>query len=237
MSAEMGAILAGTVLLEGLAVDQLEVVASRGRRRTAARGERLFLEGDAAEQVGVVLSGRLKLVQLSPDGREVILRLVGRGELFGAVALFEGSAYPAAAVVMEDAEVLLWSGAVLRAAMLEAPQLALNALRLLSLRLRRTQERLRQLATERVERRVAHTLLRLVRHAGRRTDDGVEIDMPVTRQEIAELSGTTLFTVSRVVSAWEEAGLVRAGRQRIVVLDPHRLVALAEDLPPPVAPA
>ena len=74
-------------------------------------------------------------------------------------------------------------------------------------------------------------MLRLVRHAGRRTDDGVEIDMAVTRQEIADLTGTTLFTVSRTLSSWEVAGLVRTGRQWIVILRPHDLVALAEDLP------
>jgi CRP-like cAMP-binding protein len=74
-------------------------------------------------------------------------------------------------------------------------------------------------------------LLRLVQDAGRRVDVGVEIDFPVSRQDIAEMTGTTLYTVSRLLSAWEEQGIVRSGRQRIVLTTPHALVAIAEDLP------
>jgi cAMP-binding proteins - catabolite gene activator and regulatory subunit of cAMP-dependent protein kinases len=85
--------------------------------------------------------------------------------------------------------------------------------------------------TERVERRVARALLRLVQEAGRRVDAGVEIDFPVSRQDIAEMTGTTLYTVSRLLSSWEERGIVRSGRQRIILTTPHALVALAEDLP------
>jgi CRP-like cAMP-binding protein len=92
-------------------------------------------------------------------------------------------------------------------------------------------DRLRELATERVARRVAHALLRLVRKAGRRTDRGVEIDMPLTREDIARLSGTTLFTVSRLMADWEEAGIVESGRERVTIRSPHGLVAIAEDLP------
>ena len=224
-------LLAGTDLFRDLPRDDLERIARRARTRSAARGDSLFAEADPAEQVGLVLSGRLKLVQLSADGREVILRLVGPGGLVGAVALFEGAAYPASAVAMEATEVLLWSGGDLRSEMLDSPALAVNALRVLAGRMGRLQDRLRELTTERVERRIARALLRLVRHAGRRTDEGVEIDMRVTRQEIAELTGTTLFTVSRTLSAWEEAGMVRTGRQQVIILRPHALVALAEDLP------
>ena len=82
--------------------------------------------------------------------------------------------------------------------------------------------------TERVERRVARALLRLVQEAGRRVDAGVEIDFPVSRQDIAEMTGTTLYTVSRLLSSWEERGIVRSGRQRIILTTPHALVALAE---------
>lgn len=224
-------LLAKTALFRGLPRADLEALAGRARSHRAARGDVLFREADPADRVGVVVSGRLKLVQVSADGREVIVRLVGQGGLFGAVALFEDAVYPASVVAMAESEALLWAGADLRAVMHETPVLALNALRLLAGRLGRMQERVRELTTERVERRIARAVLRLVRHAGRRTEEGVEIDMLVTRQEIAELTGTTLFTVSRTLSTWEEAGMIRTGRQRVVVLRPHALVALAEDLP------
>jgi CRP-like cAMP-binding protein len=87
-------------------------------------------------------------------------------------------------------------------------------------------------ATERVERRIAHALLRLVRQAGRRVEAGVEIDFPLSRQDVAEMTGTTLHTVSRTLSAWESQGIVESGRQQVVIRKPHALVAIAEDLPP-----
>jgi CRP-like cAMP-binding protein len=87
------------------------------------------------------------------------------------------------------------------------------------------------MSTEQVERRIAHTLLRLVKQAGRKTAQGIEIDFPISRQDIAEMTGTTLHTVSRTLSAWETQGLVEGGRQRIVVCDPHRLFMLAEQRP------
>jgi CRP/FNR family transcriptional regulator, nitrogen oxide reductase regulator len=85
------------------------------------------------------------------------------------------------------------------------------------------------MATERVERRIAHAVLRLARQAGRRVEEGVQIEFPLSRQDIAEMTGTTLHTVSRTMSAWEQAGLIDGGRQRIVIKDPHALVRIAEE--------
>jgi CRP-like cAMP-binding protein len=95
------------------------------------------------------------------------------------------------------------------------------------------QERLRELATERVEQRVARTLLRLARQVGRKVEGGVLIDMPLSRQDLAEMTGTTLYTVSRILSQWEQQHLVETGRERILIRQPHGLVAIAEDLSPP----
>jgi CRP-like cAMP-binding protein len=111
------------------------------------------------------------------------------------------------------------------------PRVTLNAVQFVAGRLHDLQRRYRQLVTERVERRVARALLRLVPDAGRRVDVGIEIDFPVSRQDIAEMTGTTLYTVSRMLSAWEKHGIVRSGRQRIILTKPHAFVAIAEDLP------
>jgi CRP-like cAMP-binding protein len=88
-----------------------------------------------------------------------------------------------------------------------------------------------ELSNEQVEQRVAHVLLRLAKQAGRKVESGIEIDFPISRQDIAEMTGTTLHTVSRILSAWEQRGLVSGGRQRIVLQDPHRLFCLAEGEP------
>jgi CRP-like cAMP-binding protein len=84
------------------------------------------------------------------------------------------------------------------------------------------------MSTEQVDRRVAHALLKLVGQSGRKTEDGLLIDFPLSRQDIAEMTGTTLHTVSRLLTAWEERGLVKSGRQKVTVVDRRRLLALAE---------
>src|SRR3546814_1490920 len=94
-------------------------------------------------------------------------------------------------------------------------------------RLKDTHARLRELQTERVERRIAHAIARLVAQAGRRVEGGILIDFPVSRQDIAEMTGTTLHTVSRTLSAWQERGIVKPGRQKLTVVDPHGLVVIA----------
>ena len=95
-------------------------------------------------------------------------------------------------------------------------------------RLQDAQARVIEMSSEQVEQRVAHALLRLAKQAGRKVERGVEIDFPVSRQDVAEMTGTTLHTVSRILSAWEQQGLVEGGRQRIVLRDAHRLHGLAE---------
>jgi CRP-like cAMP-binding protein len=98
-------------------------------------------------------------------------------------------------------------------------------------RLQEFQGQIRTLSTERVERRLARVLLRLVCQVGRKIEDGVLIDLSVTRQDLAEMSGTTLYTVSRILSQWERQGLVDSGRERVVIRNPHGLVMVAEDVP------
>ena len=95
-------------------------------------------------------------------------------------------------------------------------------------RLQEAHTRIVEMSTEQVERRIAHALLRLAKQAGRRIDQGVQIDFPISRQDVAEMTGTTLHTVSRTLSAWEQQGLIESGRQRIVIRDPHKLFGLAE---------
>lgn len=183
-----------------------------------------------ADEFIIVLEGRLKLTQVGDDGDEVIVRYVGPGEMCAVVALFPEQAYPVTAEAADDVRVIGWRRPTVDALMLEHPRLALNAMRLLAERMRELSERLREIATEKVARRVARALLRLAREAGRRSERGVEIDMPLTREDIAKLAGTTLFTVSRLLSEWESEGIVESGRERVVIRFPHGLVAIAEDL-------
>jgi CRP-like cAMP-binding protein len=170
------------------------------------------------------------LTQVTPEGDQVILHLVHPGEMFGGIAVLGDATYPVSAQALEDCQALAWDGEGMAGLMERTPRLALNALRLLAGRVQELQDRVRELATERVERRVARTLLRLARQAGRKVENGVWIDLPLSRQDLAEMTGTTLFTVSRVLSRWEQQGLVEAGRERVLIRFPHGLVRIAEDL-------
>jgi len=173
------------------------------------------------------------LTQVTPEGHQIVLRHATAGDAFGGVGAFGDPIYPVSAEAIEPSAACAWTSAAMRQLLETEPRIALNALHFVAGRLHDLQRRYRQVTTERVERRVARAILRLVHDAGRRVDAGVEIDFPVSRQDIAEMTGTTLYTVSRLVSAWEQRGIIRGGRQRIVLVEPHTLAAIAEDLPKP----
>ena len=228
---ELARQLGHVLLFQGLPADVLARIRGRAHSRSIGAGELFFNEGDAAEAFFVLTSGRVKLTQLTPEGHQVVLRIIGAGDAFGGAGAFGDLTYPIGAEAVEPAVALVWTSGEMRQVLETEPRVALNALQFVAERLHDLQRRHRQLMTERVERRVARALLRLVQEAGRRVDAGVQIDFPVSRQDIAEMTGTTLYTVSRRLSSWEERGIVHSGRQRITLTKAHALVALAEDLP------
>jgi CRP-like cAMP-binding protein len=224
-------------LLEGVpmfhSVDRaaLRHIAEAAGVRAVHAGGTFFHEGDPAASFFVVQSGTVKLAQLTPEGHQVVLRLLGAGEAFGGVAAFGGGSYPVTAEAVTDVTAFEWPGPAMAVLMERYPRLAMNALRFVAARLYELQVRYRQLATEKVERRIARALARLVQQAGRRVDSGVLIDLPLSREDIAQMTGTTLYTVSRIVSRWEGEGILETGRQRVVVRKPHALMEIAEELP------
>jgi CRP/FNR family transcriptional regulator, nitrogen oxide reductase regulator len=109
------------------------------------------------------------------------------------------------------------------------PALAVNTLQTVGSRLQESHTRVVEMSTQQVEQRIAHALLRLAKQSGRKVEHRVEIDFPISRQDIAQMTGTTLHTVSRTLSGWEQRGLIESGRQRIVLREPHKLMVLAEE--------
>jgi CRP-like cAMP-binding protein len=208
----------------------LDEVIAAARVRHVESGSTFFREGDPADAFFVLNAGSVKLTQLTPEGHQVVLRLVGPGDAFGGVAAFGGTTYPVTAEAVTDAQALEWPGSVMASLMERYPKLAINALRFVAARLHELQVQYRQLATEKVERRVARALLQLVQQAGRRIDSGVLIDLPLSREDIAQMTGTTLYTVSRIISRFETDGILEAGRQRMVIRNPHALTSIADDL-------
>ena len=224
--------LQNTGLFRGLALPALTDVAQSARQRSIQNDAFFFHQGDPATTLYVLIQGRVRIAQVTPEGQQVILRIISPGEMFGGIAALGDASYPASAQALEASVALAWDGETVARLMEEYPRIALNALRLLAGRYQEMQDRYRELATERVERRVARALLRLLRQTGRKVENGVLIDFPLSREDLAELTGTTLYTVSRILSGWEKAGLIETGRQRVLIRIPHKLVVIAEDLPP-----
>lgn len=223
-------LLKPVALFAGLDVSALRSVSEAARIRETDAGVSFFREGDPAESFFVVQSGSVKLTQVTPEGHQVVLRLIGAGDPFGGIAAFGGGSYPVSAEAVTGVTALEWPGPVMASLMETYPRLAINAVRFVAARLHELQVQYRQLATEKVERRVARALLRLGEQAGRRTDGGVLIDLPLSREDIAQMTGTTLYTVSRIISRFEADGFVEAGRQHIVIRDPQALMSVADEL-------
>lgn len=213
----------------GLAGPELAAVAREARERPTAKGDRLFSQGEEALHGYVLGWGRLRLEQATPDGQNVVLRYMGPGDLVGTVALLRRAPFPATASAVENCMALSWSAVRLGELMARFPRIAMNAIGVIGGRIEELQARLQEIATQRVERRIAAALLRLANQSGRRVEGGVEIPFPLSRQDLAELTATTLHTVSRTLSAWDQEGVVDSRRSsHLVIRRPHRLVEIAE---------
>jgi len=218
-------------LFHDLSAADLAKIYPLARTRQVERDAFFFFhQGDAADLFYVLMAGQVKLTQLTSDGNQQLMRLIQPGEMFGGIAALGNATYPASAQAAQDSTALTWHTDTILQLMETHPRVALNTIHHLAQRVQELQQRNLELATERVERRIAHVLLRLVRASGRKAETGILIDFPLSRQDIAEMSGTTLYTVSRTLNAWQQKGLVEIGRERVLICNPHGLVAIAEDL-------
>lgn len=222
-------ILRELALFERLDDRALDEVAGHGALRRFTAGRPVFVQGARAREFFILISGKLKVTQLTEDGQQVVVRFVVPGELFGIARALQRSDYPGTATAVIDAAAVAWPMSFWDSFVERNSSLAISAMQTMGQRLQESHTRLREIATEEVERRVAHAILRLARQSGVREKDGIRIDFPISKQDIAEMTGTTLHTVSRIMSAWQARGLVRTGRQKLLVRDPHGLTTLADE--------
>jgi CRP-like cAMP-binding protein len=209
--------------------DDLKLIAQHSIERSIEEGEFFFFQGDPAVYFYILISGRAKLMQTNPAGQQVNLRTINEWQMFGALgAVRDHATYPASAQAMEHSTALAVKSDYLRELMESRPYLSFDLMKLMTTYIQEMQERYRELATEKVERRIARVLLRLAAQMGVKMDGGIELSF--TRQDLAEMSGTTLYTVSRILSDWERQGLVEAGRERVMIRNPHGVVSIAEEL-------
>ncbi len=211
-----------------LADAQLDQLLSGASHRHYRTGEAAFEQGDEALQFFVLLSGRLRVTQVTAEGQQVIVRMVNPGDLFGIAKALRRTDYPGTATAVLASTAVAWPMSYWSQLVQEFPGFATGAMHAMGDRLQEAHTRMRELATEEVERRVAHAVLRLGNQSGRREAAGIRIDFPISKQDIAEMTGTTLHTVSRILSAWEAAGLVESGRQKLLLRNPHRLLLIGD---------
>jgi len=212
--------------------EDLQMFLGQGILRSIEDGEFFFFQGDPATYFYVLVSGHAKLMQSNSAGQQVNLRTINEWQLFGALgAVRAGATYPATAQAIEPSSALAIPSKFLHEMMETRPYLNFGLMQLMTSYIQEMQERYRELATERVERRIALTVLRLASQIGKRiSGDETVVEIPLSRQDVAEASGTTVFTVSRVLADWERRGLVDAGRERVLIKNPHGLVQISEGL-------
>ena len=222
-------LIAGLPAFAGLDGPGLDAVLAQARSSRFPKDSEVFSQGAEAASFFLLLAGHIRVVRTSPEGHQVIARYINEGELFGIAVAMGRSTYPASAVAAVDCVVLTWPNTAWPDLQARVPSFAASAYRTIGSRLQETQAQVMEMSTQQVEQRIAHALLRIVSQSGRKTEHGIEIGFPITRQDIAEMTGTTLHTVSRLLSAWEDEGLVKGGRQKVVVTDPHGLMVVAEN--------
>ncbi|WP_018000776.1 Crp/Fnr family transcriptional regulator [Paracoccus sp. N5] len=219
--------LAELPFFSALTPDQLAVVAQGMTRVTLDQGENLFLQGDPAARFFLLIEGRLKVTQLTEDGQQFIVRIVHPGELCGFGPAIGRTIFPGSAEAILPCRLLAWPRARWEPLIAAAPALAVSAIQAVGRKLDEAHTRLREMTTEDAGRRIAHLLLRLARHAGPGPDP-VEIPFPITRQDIADMSGNTLHTASRIMAAWEAEGILLRARRKVIIADTAGLAAIAE---------
>ena len=224
-------LVADLPLFSGFGADELGEILREARSLRFAKNSAVFEQGEDAHSFFVLLHGHVRASKTTPSGEQIVVRYVAPGETFGVAPAIGLQRYPATATAVDDSVALAWPSAAWPRLVAKFPALAVNTLQTVGSRLQESHARVVEMSTQQVEQRVAHALLRLARQSGRKVEGGVEIDFPISRQDIAQMTGTTLHTVSRTLSGWEQRGLIESGRQRIVLREPHKLLVLAEETP------
>lgn len=219
--------MCASALFTGLTPRECREIASCAHTRTYARDELLFMQGQPVRSLVLIQSGSVKLTQLSANGNEVILWMNGCGDAMGVHADSPSTSHTCSARAMEQSKALVWEYTKLQMLVAEYPQLRRNISQILASRLQELEERFREIATEKVAKRLALALVRLMKQVGKKTHEGIEISL--SREELAQLTGTTLFTISRILSRWADAGVVVPRREAVLIRDPERLEFVGGD--------
>ncbi len=219
------------VVFENATDDDLKLILQNSITRSIEESSFFFFQGDAAEYLYILTSGQVKLMQSNPNGQQVNLRTLYAWQMFGALGAVRAEAtYPASAQALENSTALAIPSKFLHSMLETRPYLSFDLMKLMTSYIQEMQARYRELATERVEQRVANALIRLAGQSGVKSKKEAGIELSFSRQDVAEMTGSTLYTISRLLSDWERQGIIKTGREKIQIIKPHDLVRIAEGL-------
>ncbi|MGE0375826.1 MAG: Crp/Fnr family transcriptional regulator [Planctomycetaceae bacterium] len=227
--------LKNCALFERLSPEQSARLEQRSQSKRFGRGGLIYVPSDAGESVLLVMSGRVKIYHLTGDGKQALLALIEPGELFGELALFDGGQREEFAEAMDATTVLRIPADEIRRLMELHPGVSLGVTKLMGLRRRRVERRLKSLLFRSNRERLIHLLLELVGQYGRRTSEGVEIGLKLSHQELASIIGSTRETVTVVLGELKSEGSLIIKRRQIVLLQMERLAQSLDVVPPNVS--
>ena len=227
MDARIATLLQTMPIFRKLSAEDRARLAPHTRVRDYVRGEQIFIEGSPSDRFYAIASGRVKVFKTTPAGKDVILEIFGVGDPLGAVAVYEGWPFPASAVALEDTTCLTIERSAFFSLLEGHPTLVRGLLLGLTLRLVELTNRLAELTGGRVEPRLARLFLKLAGEVGHESSGGTFIPMPLSRQELADLTGTTIETAIRIMSRWSKQRVVLTEKEGFLLVDRKALEALA----------
>jgi CRP-like cAMP-binding protein len=221
-------VLGKTALLAGLSQPELHLLAARAVRKPFRAGELLFSEGEPCNGLHIIAQGKVRIFKTSANGREQVLAVNAPGESIAELPVFDGGPYPASAAALGDTEIAFISRRDFHAYCLEHPEVSLKVLSVVGARLRRLVGIIEELSFTTIRQRLVSMLMRLADTEGRKTDRGIELQLPATHQELAHQLGTVRELVSRNLMRLQAEGLLEVDARQIVVKDRNGLAALLE---------
>lgn len=224
-------LLTGLPAFADVPPEQITNILSHATSRRYETDEIVFHEGHPAERFFLMMDGHVRVLRSTADGEEIIVMHIHSGSFFGIARALGRDTYPATAKAAGEVFALSWPSAIWTMLVDTYPGFANAARHTVGTRVEEMNTRLMEMATQQVEQRVASALLRMVQQSGKACSEGITISFPITRQNIADMTGSTLHTVSRLLSAWEKDGILLSARRKITLCQPERLVRIAGQMP------
>jgi len=208
-----------TTFFSRLNQNEIKKIKDIAINKSYKKGEYIFYEGDPGNQFFMIIKGKVKLVKMIANGDEHILSIFTKNDIIAEVVAFDHGNYPASAVALEETQLAVFANNSIEELIEKNPQIGLKLLKEMSARLRRSQQVIRDLALKDSPGKMIGILKVLAKKHGKKKGNKIEIDLPLTQQEIANMIGTSRETVSRIFRKFEEDGILKTSRNKIVILD------------------